>query len=108
MRKKEESLFRAFWQVLLKMRRRFGGYIVHLGVIMIAVAVTASSAYKRQKEFVVKKGESVVMEDYSLQYVEDKTVQQSHRLSRIAVLELTTEDQQLGILEPRLNNYFRM
>ena len=50
MKIKEENFIQALWQVLLKMRRRFGGYIVHLGVIMIAVAVTASSAYKRQKE----------------------------------------------------------
>ena len=108
MQKQQESFFEALWQIFAKMRRRFGGYVVHLGVILIAVSVTASSAYKRQKEFVVKQGESIVMEDYSLEYLRNETVQQPHRLSRVATLQLTSENRDLGLIEPRLNNYFRM
>ena len=108
MKKREESFVQALWQVSKKMRRRFGGYIVHLGVIMIAVAVTASSAYKRQKEFVVKQGEQIVMEDYTLEYIGASDVQQPHRLSRVATLKLSSEGKEIGIIEPKLNNYFRM
>ena len=56
----------------------------------------------------MKQGESIVMEEYSLEYVSNETVQQPHRLSRVATLKLTSNNQELGIIEPRLNNYFRM
>ncbi len=39
--------------------RTNGGMVVHLGVIMIAVALAASNSYTRAGEFTVQKGESV-------------------------------------------------
>ena len=39
--------------------RTNGGMIVHLGIILIAVALTASNSYTRSAEFTIEKGETV-------------------------------------------------
>ncbi|MEI7547079.1 MAG: cytochrome c-type biogenesis CcmF C-terminal domain-containing protein, partial [Actinomycetota bacterium] len=41
------------------MGRTNGGMVVHLGVIMVAVALAASNSYTRTGEFIVQKGQSV-------------------------------------------------
>ena len=107
-KRKSESFLRAFWAVSLSTRRRFGGYIVHIGVIMIAVAVTGSSAFKQQSEYVLTPGQEITVEQYRLSYVEDRTEEQPHRLSRMAVIKVHRGDSYVGELTPRLNNYFRM
>ena len=106
--KKKESFVKALWEVGKRARRRFGGYIVHIGVILVALAVTGSSAYKRQYEYVLQPDESVQVEGYTLTYTGSKVEPQPHRSSQVAVLEVTIDGNDRGKLEPRLNNYYRM
>jgi len=48
--------------------RTNGGMIVHLGVIIVAVAFAASNSYLRQAEFTIDKGETVEFADSSYTY----------------------------------------
>lgn len=106
--RKDEGIVTALWESMRRTRRRTGGYIVHIGVIMIAVAVTGSSSFKTQKEFVLKPGESIQMQEYEITYLEATTKEEDHRFSRIARFEASKNGRNLGILEPKLNNYVRM
>ncbi|MEK7354566.1 MAG: cytochrome c-type biogenesis CcmF C-terminal domain-containing protein, partial [Chloroflexota bacterium] len=47
---------------------RYGGYIVHLGVIMMAIGIIASQAYQVEKEVTLSAGESAQIEDFTLVY----------------------------------------
>jgi len=105
---KSESLLTALGKTLWKTRRRTGGYVNHLGVIMIAAAVTGSSAYKQQTEFTLRPGQSVDVEEYNLTYIGDREDRQPHRLSRMAVIDVKRGGRDIGELTPRLNNYYRM
>lgn len=46
--------------------RRFGGLLVHVGVAMMAAAITASSAYKIERDVPLKPGESTEIGRYRL------------------------------------------
>ena len=48
--------------------RRYGGYLVHLGVAVIAVAVIGSNVYQQQTRAVVAPGESFEIGGYTLVY----------------------------------------
>lgn len=50
--------------------RTNGGMIVHLGIIMIAVALTASNSYTRSAEFAINKGETVEFAGHSFTLVD--------------------------------------
>jgi cytochrome c-type biogenesis protein CcmF len=106
--RKSTGYLPALLQVVQRARRRFGGYVVHIGVIMVAVAVTGSSAYKQQSEFVLSAGESAEFHGYELVYLSSRSESQPHRSSKVAVIEVRREGEVAGLLEPRLNNYFRM
>jgi cytochrome c-type biogenesis protein CcmF len=50
--------------------RTNGGMVVHLGVIVIAVALAASSSYLRQGEFTLEPGDSIRFAGHDITYVE--------------------------------------
>lgn len=67
------ALRRQGWRGLVG--RANGGMVVHLGVVMIAVAFAASSSYVRQAEFTLSPGESARFAGHTLVY-EGRVVRQ--------------------------------
>ncbi len=68
MAESKESFFTAFVSSASRARRRFGGYVVHLGIVAIVLAVAASSAYKIAAEKTVKAGDTVKVGDYLVRF----------------------------------------
>jgi len=62
----DHNVFRAFFNLLSKFRRRYGGYIVHIGVMLMFIGMTGISAFSMEKEGVLKKGESMTIKNYKL------------------------------------------
>ena len=47
---------------------RYGGYVVHLGIIIIAIGIIASQAYQVEKEVTLTAGQSAQIGGYTLAY----------------------------------------
>lgn len=58
---------KALWNMVMRNKRRYGGYIVHLGVLMVFVGITGS-AFQQEKEAVLAPGDSLQIAGYQLQY----------------------------------------
>ncbi len=65
---KGESWPAAMFQLLRRNQRRYGGYIVHLGVIMIMVAIIGANAYQSEGQANLARGESLTVENYTLTF----------------------------------------
>ena len=63
-----EGYLPALGNLIGRNNRRYGGYVVHLGVVMIAVAVTASSMYQVEVSGKLRPGESLTASEYRLTY----------------------------------------
>jgi cytochrome c-type biogenesis protein CcmF len=50
-------------------RRRYGGYIVHVGMALLFVGVAASSAFQHAHDIVLKPGQTTKVGDYRITYV---------------------------------------
>ena len=50
-------------------RRRYGGYLVHLGLAVMAIAAVSSSVYQEQTRALVAPGESFEVGRYSVEYI---------------------------------------
>lgn len=48
--------------------RRYGGHLVHLGVLVLAVGIVGSHAYVREREVTVRPGQSFTVGRYTLHY----------------------------------------
>lgn len=65
----------ALYMLFNRYRQRYGGYIVHLGLIMLAVGVIGSHFFQTQKDVVLKSGQEVTMAGNRLVYfgnIDDK------------------------------------
>ena len=66
--RKGESYPVAFVTLLIGNRPRYGGYIVHLSIVMLAVGAIGSSFYGVQRDFSMVPGESGSLGQYSFRY----------------------------------------
>ena len=64
--------------------RANGGMVVHLGVVLIAVAFAASSGYGSRAEFRLRPGESATLDGHTVTYVGHRTVVHPNRRAEIA------------------------
>ncbi|HSB67936.1 MAG TPA: heme lyase CcmF/NrfE family subunit [Candidatus Methylomirabilis sp.] len=63
-----ESLLQAFFSLLLRSRRRYGGLIVHLGVVIAIIGIAVSSVYKVEREATLKPGETLAVGHYTVRF----------------------------------------
>ncbi len=100
-----EDYLLALYHLISRNRRRYGGYIVHVGVILIVIGITASSAFVTQKEATLRKGESMSINHYTLRF--DGLNQYTTAMKNVtaARLSLYNSEKNLGVLIPEKNVY---
>jgi cytochrome c-type biogenesis protein CcmF len=103
-----EPLPRAIAEVFTRARRRYGGYIVHIGVLIIAVAHAGATAWSEKHTVTLTEGGSAQVEDYHLTYLGSAEDHDSHRRSLIARFDVKEGERSLGEMAPRLNHYLKM
>ena len=100
------SAWRALISLVQRNRRRYGGYIVHLGVVLAFVGITGSSAYQIEKDIVLKPGERGDVGPFSLQYDRLlRTVEPTYE-GFIASVRVFRGDTLLSTLKPEKRLYF--
>jgi cytochrome c-type biogenesis protein CcmF len=99
-----ENVFLAFFSLIWKGKRRFGGYIVHLGVVFIYIGLTGS-AFNVEKDVVMKPGDVVEIEEYTLRYDGLKNQADPHKTSVTATMQLHNNGDLVSILKPQKNFY---
>jgi len=111
-RQRASKLGEPLWTALIATwrtgHRRAGGYVVHLGVVLIAVAIAASSVYRSETEMTIREGKSKSFEGYEITYTGTERLDEPHRWSRVARFDVKKGDSSLGTAEPRLNHYKKM
>jgi len=86
-------------------KRRYGGFTVHLGFILIMVGVTGSSAFKQETTASVKRGESLTVGRYRMLF-EDMVSRESPNAEFMgARLAIFDGDRRVGTLVPGQNFY---
>ena len=81
--------------------RANGGMVVHIGVIIIGVALAASMSFVSQGEFTLAEGETAQVGRHTVQYVDSRTVELDNRIELVARVRVNGGQ----IYEPRLNRY---
>ncbi len=55
--------------IVTRNRRRYGGYIVHIGVIVLLIGIAASSSFQTKEDVDLRPGESAVVDGKEITYV---------------------------------------
>jgi len=80
--------------------RTNGGMIVHIGVVLIAVAMAASGSYDTERELTMEVGDTAWVAGHEITYVGSRTVEQSNKTSVRAQVRVDGE-----IYEPAINRF---
>lgn len=63
-----ESNLKSLYMLFVKNRQRYGGYVAHLGVILIVIGFTGAGGYSVDKQLGMEKGDVVSLGQYSMEY----------------------------------------
>lgn len=77
----------ALYRLMNKNRRRYGGYIVHLGIAFIAMGIIGSQNYDQETMKTIPIGESIEIKDYKIVY--ERLDQRSEGINDIVYADLT-------------------
>jgi cytochrome c-type biogenesis protein CcmF len=86
-------------------RRLYGGLVVHVGVAIAIVGITASSAFAKQTEIRLERGQATTFAGYALRYVGQRTLKQPQRTVLVADVAVSKGERDLGRVTPSLNVY---
>lgn len=95
----------ALYRLVLANNRRYGGYLAHVGLITLAVGVTASSTFRLETDATVAVGESVELAGFAVRLDRVWAREEPHRGVVGADLMAFRAGRELGPLEPRVNFY---
>ncbi len=104
-----ESIPVAMGNLLRRNGRRYGGYLVHLGMVFIAVAVIGNEFYQETTNVTLARGEGVTIGGYELVYVELRAQEGPNRIEFATPLMVynASNGRFLGTVEPHRNIYHK-
>jgi len=100
-----EGPFAALATLLRKNQRRYGGYVVHLGVVLILVGA-AGAAFDEERLANVQPGDTVAMDGYTLRYLTARPIPAQHYGGAVARLALYREGEPLAVMLPEKRMYW--
>ena len=91
-------------------RPRYGGYVVHIAVILLALGIVGSSFYNQQRDVLLAPGERAQVGDYELEYIGTETTDKADRTEFVSTINVYKDGDFIGTLTPQRTFYpaFRM
>jgi len=102
----QENVAKALVGLTWRNKRRYGGYIVHIGVVLLLVGVTGSSAFKVKADQVLTKGQSMTVGGYELTYDSFNSYDTNEKSVGQVTFTLKKGGQFLGTVTPVKEYYF--
>jgi cytochrome c-type biogenesis protein CcmF len=92
-------------KLVARNRRRYGGYLVHAAVVLLAIGIAGSSAYQTVRERVLTPGQSLDAAGYTLTYVNAFGTNGPNYTGFRARVDVTRGGSRVASLDPGMNNY---
>jgi len=95
----------AFSSLISRNRRRYGGYVVHAAIVLLAIGIAGSSAFDTVAEAKLTRGQSMEIGDYRLEYrtLDERIAANATEIR--AELAVSRGGRDLGTLEAGKNAY---
>ncbi|MCE2472499.1 MAG: heme lyase CcmF/NrfE family subunit [Anaerolineae bacterium] len=104
-----ESWPRALLALFRRNQRRYGGYIVHLGVTVIGIGIIGSTVFQTEVQHTLQRGGAIAVRDYSLRYDDFIRAQAvDGRMMNITAVTLFRDGDEIANLRPRIDDYEQM
>ncbi len=101
----ESGWARALARNAVKNGRRYGGFLVHVGIIMIVVGLAGYGYHQFKEDFTMRPGENVKVGDYSIVYKGLRGLKEKTYDAVEAVVEVYDASGLVGVLKPSKRFY---
>ena len=95
-----------FFSLIWSSKSRHGGFIVHIGIILITLGVVGSTIYDIEETATLDIGESMTIGGYELIYNGLTLDEQETKLSATADISVARGDRLVGTVSPQINYWF--
>ena len=95
----------ALAELIARNRRRYGGYIVHAAIVLLAIGVVGSSAYDKVREQKLSPGQTMAVGDYRLTYRQLVKREGANATEFRALVDVRRGGSSLGTLSSGKNHY---
>jgi len=102
-----ENYAAAFLRLIMANRPRYGGYIVHLSVVMVTLGIVGTSFFGVQKDVVLSPGESTQIEDYELVFLGTVETPKSNRTEYTSTVQVFRGGDRLETIRTKRSFYPR-
>jgi cytochrome c-type biogenesis protein CcmF len=106
-RNKSENYLRAFINLITSNRSRYGGLLVHLGIVMISLGIIASSFFSIESTATIEPGESLSAGKYEFVYEELILKQDSIKTSAVASITVLDNGREISVMKPSYDYWFQ-
>ncbi|HKI52987.1 MAG TPA: cytochrome c-type biogenesis CcmF C-terminal domain-containing protein, partial [Anaerolineales bacterium] len=108
MKSQGENILTAFWNLTGRNRRRYGGYIIHISMMLMAVGILGIEIFQVETQGTVAVGESIDLSGYTVQYRELASWDDAPKGVNYtrAVVDIYKNGAYLGELHPRKDYYY--
>ncbi len=103
----QENIALALWRLAGRNRRRYGGYIIHIGVILMALGVIGIEMFQTETQGSIPVGGKLSLGNYTITYknLDEWDTNDGRDVAR-AVVSVTKNGQPMGELYPRRDFYY--
>jgi cytochrome c-type biogenesis protein CcmF len=101
-----ENMIVALWRLVARNRRRYGGYMIHIGVVLIAIGIIGIEFFQQETQGSLAAGERLQVGEYAVEYESMSEFHASDgRLVDRAVVNVYRNDEFVRQLYPRQDFY---
>jgi cytochrome c-type biogenesis protein CcmF len=106
-RAQHENFALALWTLIGRNRRRYGGYIIHISMMLMAVGILGIGFFQVQTQGTLPLNGSLQLDEYSVKYESIAQFQapDNRQVTRAVVGVYNTDGSYLGELHPRIDYY---
>jgi len=107
MRARSEGLLTALWTLFGRDPRRYGGYIVHISMMLMAIGILGITFFQMETQSTLALSDSIRLGNYTVRYesIAQFTAPDSRQVTRAVVGISDLEGNDLGELYPRIDYY---
>jgi cytochrome c-type biogenesis protein CcmF len=105
-RTRGESWLVAIRKLFGRNQRRYGGYLVHLGIVVIGIGVIGSTVFQFQTRRTLDVGDTTTVRQYEMTYESfDRGLAEDGRVLSIATLTISQNGRELATIRPRVDGF---
>jgi cytochrome c-type biogenesis protein CcmF len=106
-KKQNENIFESVWQLIGRNRRRYGGYIIHISMVLMAIGILGIEIFQTQTQGTLPVGSSMTLENYTVTFdsVAQFDTAGGRNVTR-AVMSIYKDGEFVGQVFPRRDYYY--